>query len=74
MGNCSIGDTQHENKWVTFTYIGKETRHITNLFENTTVKTAFRTRNTIKRILRPKTQIEHGNKCNSPSVYKLKVQ
>jgi arginyl-tRNA--protein-N-Asp/Glu arginylyltransferase len=72
MGNSSIADTQHEKKWVTFTYIGKETRHITKLFKNTKVKTAFRTNNIIKRILKPKPQIEHGNKYNSPGVYKLK--
>jgi hypothetical protein len=72
MGNTSMADTKQEKKWVTFTYIGKETRHIAKLFKNTKVKTAFRTNNTIKRILKPKPQIELGNKYNSPGVYKLK--
>jgi hypothetical protein len=72
MGNSSIADTQQEKKWVTFTYIGKESRHITKLFKNTVVKTTLRTNNTIKRILKPKPKIEHGNKYNSPGVYKLK--
>jgi hypothetical protein len=66
MGNSSIADTQHDKKWVSFTYIGKETRQITKLFKNTRVKTTFRTNNTIKRIQKPKSQIEHGNKYNSP--------
>jgi hypothetical protein len=58
MGNSSTVDTQRDKKWVSFTYIGKETRHITKLFKNTEVKTAFRTNNTIKRILKPKPQIK----------------
>jgi hypothetical protein len=46
--------------------------HITKLFRNTTVKTAYRTRNTIKRFLQAKLQIEHGIKYSMPGVYKLK--
>jgi hypothetical protein len=53
-------NTQTDKKWVTFTYVGKETRHITKLFKNMTVKTAYRTKNTIKRFLQPKLQ-EHKN-------------
>jgi hypothetical protein len=30
----SVGNTQHDTKWVTFTYIGKETKHITKLFRH----------------------------------------
>jgi hypothetical protein len=67
-----MADTKQEKKWVMFTNVGKETRHITKLFKNTTVKTAFRTNNTIKRILKPKPLIELGNKYNSSGVYKLK--
>jgi hypothetical protein len=65
-------NTQLEKKWVTFTYIGKETRHITKLFKNTTVKTAYKTRNTVKRLLQPKLQQERENKYNRPGAYKLK--
>jgi hypothetical protein len=57
MGNSSTVNIQRDKKWVSFTYIGKETRHIMKLFKNTEVKTAFRTNNTIKRILKPKPQI-----------------
>jgi exonuclease III len=59
--------TQIEKKWLTFTYTGKETRHITKLFKSTTVKTAYRTRNTIKILLQPKLQ-EHINKYSRPGV------
>jgi hypothetical protein len=32
-----------QQKWATFTYIGKETRNITKLFKDTKLKIAFRT-------------------------------
>jgi hypothetical protein len=70
--NSPHENTQLEKKWVAFTYIGKETRHITKLFKNTTVKTACRTRNTIKILLQSKLQQERENKYNRPGVYKLK--
>jgi hypothetical protein len=41
------------NKWATFTYNGKETSYITNLFKHTNLKIAFRTNNTIGRLLTP---------------------
>jgi len=34
-------------KWATFTYIGKETTYITNLFRRTNIKIAFRTNNNV---------------------------
>ena len=44
-------------KWVTFTYNGKETNFITNLFRKTNLKIAFRTNNTFKSLLRHKQQV-----------------
>jgi hypothetical protein len=38
------------------------------------LKVAFRTNNTIKRILKTKPPIENGNKYNSPGIYKLKCK
>jgi len=38
-------------KWATFTYVGKETTYITNLFKKTDMKIAFRTNNTIQKLL-----------------------
>jgi hypothetical protein len=42
-------DTQNQKtKWVTFTYNEKETRKITKLFKDTTLKIAYRTKTLIK--------------------------
>jgi hypothetical protein len=70
----SIGNTQHDTKWATFTYIGKETKHITKLFKDTGIKITFRTNNSIKRILKPKPPLEQNDKYSSPGVYKLKCK
>jgi hypothetical protein len=45
---------QDKGKWATFTYLGTETRIITNLFQSTNIKFAFKTTNTIQRHLRAK--------------------
>jgi hypothetical protein len=39
---------------VTFTYFGPETCIITNLFQNTNIKIAYKTTNTIGHLLKPK--------------------
>ena len=44
-------------KWTTFTYIGKETTFITNIFKRTNLKIDFRTNNTIGERLMHKQQI-----------------
>jgi hypothetical protein len=41
-------------KWASFTYIGKETSYITNIFRHTELKIALRTKNTIGKLLTPK--------------------
>jgi hypothetical protein len=66
-------NSQNNNKWVKFTYTGKETRYITKLFKGTDVKIAFRTNNSIKNVLKPKPTNEHS-KYNLPGVYKLKCK
>ena len=43
--------TTSTQKWATFTYVGKETTFITNLFENTDPKIAMHTNNSIQKIL-----------------------
>jgi len=40
-----------KQKWTKFTYIGKETRFITNLFKDTNVRIAFTTNNTTGKCL-----------------------
>jgi len=43
--------TTSAQKWATFTYKGKETTFITNLFNNTDLKIAMLTNNSIQKIL-----------------------
>ena len=57
-------------KWVTFTYIVKETNFITNLFRKTNLKIAFRTNNTVHSLLRHKQQVP--DIYTQSGVYKLK--
>jgi hypothetical protein len=49
---------QQKKKWATFTYIGKETRAITKLFNNTHIKIAYKTNNTIQHHLKEKQHID----------------
>ena len=55
--NSHTHNTQEEHppktqqKWATFTYTGKETTYITNIFKQTDIKIAFRTNNTLDRLL-----------------------
>jgi hypothetical protein len=47
--------THHKKqKFASFTYIGTETRIITNLFKNTNIHIAYRTKNTIQHHLQQK--------------------
>jgi hypothetical protein len=43
-------------KWAKFTYIGNETRYITKLFKESTVRSSFTTNNTITKILNIRTE------------------
>jgi hypothetical protein len=49
-------------KWATFSYIGKETRKITKIFRNTNLKVAFRTKNNLQSVLKPKLQTDKYKK------------
>jgi hypothetical protein len=47
VNKATINPTQKDKtKWATFTYVGPETRTITNLFWNTNLKIAYKTTNT----------------------------
>jgi hypothetical protein len=59
-------------KWATFTYTGKETTFITNLFKKTNIKIAFRTNNTITNLLTTKHKLT--DKYSGSGVYKLTCQ
>jgi hypothetical protein len=58
-----------KKKWVTFTYSGKEVRRITKLLRDIRIKVAFRTRNTIQNILKPRSQID---KYSGSGSYQIK--
>jgi hypothetical protein len=44
----------HKQKWAYFTYIGKQTSYITNLFKKTDLKIALRNSNTLQKRLMQK--------------------
>ena len=57
-------------KWAKFTYVGRQTKTITNLFKNTSLKIAFTTDNTIKKILTQK-KGPNFNNFRKSGVYQL---
>jgi len=61
-------NTTKQNR-TTFTYVGKETFYITNLFRKTELKIAFRTTNTIGKLLSHKNP--NPNKFSLLGVYEL---
>jgi len=64
--------TTTTRKWARFTYVGRETTFITNLFKKTDLIIALRTNNTIQRLLMHIKQItEKADKCTQSGVYKL---
>jgi hypothetical protein len=61
---------ENNKKWAAFTYVGKETRHITKLFKNMNIKPAFRTTNTIKKHLFPNQRtVDIYDKSDCPRQY-----
>ena len=63
--------TKHttQKKWATFTYVGRETSYITNLFKKTELNVAFWTKNTIGNLLAHRQPAP--DKCSLSGVYKL---
>jgi hypothetical protein len=59
-----------KRKWRTFTYFGKEIRPITQLFKNTNIHIAYKTNNTIRKHLQPKTQ--NQDKYGHSGIYEIK--
>jgi hypothetical protein len=51
-------DPKTPQKWASFTYVGKETSYITNIFKHTDLKIAFRTKNTIENLLTHKNSLD----------------
>jgi hypothetical protein len=51
-------DPKIPQKWASFTYVGKETSYITNIFRQTDLKIAFRTKTTIGKLLTHKNSLD----------------
>jgi len=62
----------NNNKWISFTYVGKETKFLTKLFTNTKINISYKTKNTTDKLLTYKQQ-ECIDKCNGKGIYALKV-
>jgi hypothetical protein len=63
-----ISDEQKQNqnqKWIKFTYIGKETWFVTKLFKNTRLKGAYTTNNSIAKLLNTQKVDTNQTKPNS---------
>jgi hypothetical protein len=65
-------NTSQKQKWITFTYIGNETRTITRLFKNTNLRIAYKTNNTIRNHLQPKNHDTDKYKYNCSGIYQIK--
>jgi hypothetical protein len=65
-------DPKTPQKWASFTYVGKETSYITNIFRQTDLKIAFRTKNNIGNLLTHKNSPDRQTDIYSRSgIYKL---
>jgi hypothetical protein len=60
-----------KTKWATILYVGRETNSIARLFKNTDVKISFTTKNTIQKLLAPKTHTLTKDRYDNNRVYKL---
>jgi hypothetical protein len=60
---------KYTHKWATFTYVGKETRFITQIFRNTDLKIAYKVNSTIETL--SKTTRTHLDKYSASGIYKL---
>jgi hypothetical protein len=67
--NTDIDPRHRKTNWSTFTYSGKETRDIAELFKDTQIKTECRTRNTTQNIIK---QHPRRDKCNKNGIYQMK--
>lgn len=67
--NTDFGSQCKKMKWMTFTYVGEETRNITKLFKDTQLKLAFQTKSTTQNILK---QYTWWDKYNGSGIYQIK--
>ena len=62
--------TTQKTKWVTFTYVGPQTKYITKLFKNTNLKIGYKTNNTIQKPL-TQTNTSASDKFDNCRIYQL---
>ena len=62
--------TIHKTKLATFTYVGPQTKFITKLFKNTNLNIAYKTNNTIGKLLTPN-NTSTSDKFNKSGIYQL---
>ena len=62
---------QTPQRFATFTYVGKETRFITKLFKHTNVRIAYRTQNTIAKLLRHHHNPKQDDHFDKSGIYQL---
>ena len=58
-------------KFATFTYVGKETRFVTKLSKHTNLSIAFRTKNTIGKLLRYHHNPDNVDRLDKSGIYQL---
>jgi len=64
---------KQNQKWVKFTYVGRETRYITKLVRNTSLKVAYTTKSNVGKILEMQ-KPQEPNKFDKNGVYSLTCQ
>jgi len=65
-----VNENQTQNEWSIFTYHSPIIRKITNRFKQTDIKIAFRNKNKIRQIIRPKLQ-DNTQDHDKSGIYKL---
>jgi len=66
MTHKEMHEREKPKKWITFTFYSPAIRRITNLFKDTNIKIAFRTKNTIQQLYTRK-----SNQTNPSGLYKI---
>jgi hypothetical protein len=63
--------SETKQKWVTFTFYGKETCRIATIFKNTNLGISYKTDHLLGHILNCRSAILSENKCHCSGVYQL---
>jgi hypothetical protein len=66
-----INQSNNKSLWAKFTYTGKETKFITKLFKETSVRISYTTNNTLRKHLFMKPNHSHQNQYEKSGTYQL---